>query len=638
MAEYRNFTELVRTRVSDAPEREALVLLTGADNGLAAEHVTYAQIDTEARRLAGWLQERGAAGHPVIVVQNTGKLFTISFLACLYAGAMAVPAPQPGGVKHNTERLVGIVKDTAAHSVLTDTASAPGVSLLLAQAGYGRVPCLATDALGDRFGDSWTAPDLDPQDVAFLQYTSGSTSDPKGVMVSHANLMANVSVISAALESNHETRMGSWLPFHHDMGLIGHLLHPLGIGGTGVLLPPTLFVRHPVRWLQAITEYGITAGGGPNFAYDLCVRRVTEEQMEGLDLSRWRSACNGAEPVRPETMQAFTEKFAAVGLSPNALWPCYGLAEATLLVTGSRLDTPAKVLSVDAQALENHRVVEAGPVAPEESAAAPEPAESGRAGRGQRAERKAAVLGEQRQLVSSGRVHGDFDLRIVHPETRKPLSDGRVGEIWLRGSSVARGYWNRPLDSCETFASATAGGEDGFLRTGDLGAVVDGELYVTGRLKDIMIVAGRNLYPQDIERVSQQVNPLFGFCTAFSVGETAPMGGGREQAVLIQEIRTSGAYDLDLAALAASVHETVAKEFEIAVAGVLLVRPGTVRRTTSGKVQRSAMRKLFMRGAIEPLHALVVPEMRRMVKSGAGSPPRGGRLGQGAPQTPGEAT
>ncbi|GGO89047.1 fatty acyl-AMP ligase [Wenjunlia tyrosinilytica] len=608
MAEYRNFTELVRAHVAERPEREALVLLTGADNGLAAERVTYARIDAEARRLAGWLQERGAAGHPVIVVQSTGRLFATSFLACLYAGAMAVPAPPPGGVKHHTERLIGIVKDTAAHSVLTDTDGAPGVSLLLAQAGYGRVPCLATDALSQDTESTWQAPDLDPSDIAFLQYTSGSTSDPKGVMVSHGNLIANQKVIASALGSDGETVMGSWLPFHHDMGLIGHLLHPLSIGGTGVLMPPALFVRHPVRWLQAITEYGITSGGGPNFAYDLCVRRITEEQMEGLDLSRWENACNGAEPVRAETLRSFAARFAPVGLTPGALWPCYGLAEATLLVTGSTPGVAPRVLTVDAQALENHRVTEA------DSAASAVPAATAAATAG-------PERGEYRELVSSGRVHGDFDLRIVNPDNGRQLAEGRVGEIWLRGDSVARGYWNRPLDSCETFASVTSDGESGFLRTGDLGTVVDGELYVTGRLKDIMIVAGRNLYPQDIERVAQQVSPLFGFCTAFSVGED------KEQAVLIQEIRTSGAYDLDLAALAARVYETVAKEFEISVAGVLLVRPGTVRRTTSGKVQRSAMRKLFLRGAIEPLHALVAPDMRRLVEAGSS-----GRRGRGGAQ------
>lgn len=598
MAEYRNFTELVRAHVTEGPEREALVLLTGDGSGMRAERVTYGRLDADARRLAGWLQERGAAGHPVIVVQNSGRLFATSFLACLYAGAMAVPAPPPGGIKHNTERLIGIVKDTAAHSVLTDSDGAPAVSLLLAQAGYGRVPCLATDVLAARSeGPEWTEPDLDPEDIAFLQYTSGSTSDPKGVMVSHGNLMANLDVIAAALGSGPGTRTGSWLPFHHDMGLIGHLLHPLAVGGAGVLLPPTLFVRHPVRWLEAVTEYGITAGGGPNFAYDLCVRRITEDQMAGLDLSRWEHACNGAEPVRADTLRSFARKFAAVGLRPGALWPCYGLAEATLLVTGGSAGRGAgggvRTLTVDAGALESHRVEE---VPGGGAGAGPDPA--------------------HRELVSCGTVHPGVDLRIVDPESATALPEGRVGEIWVRGESVTRGYWNRPLDTCETFSCATADGEEGFLRTGDLGTVQGGELFVTGRLKDIMIVAGRNLYPQDIERVAQGVSPLFGYCTAFSVG------GEREQAVLIQEIRTSGAYDLDLADLAARVQETVSQEFEIAVAGVLLVRPGTVRRTTSGKVQRPAMRDLFLRGRVEPLHALMAPEMRRLVEAG-GRPPGG---------------
>lgn len=591
MAEYRNFTELVRAHVTEGPEREALVLLSGDGTEMRAERVTYAEIDVEARRLAAWLQERGAAGHPVIVVQNSGRLFATSFLACLYAGAMAVPAPPPGNVKHTTERLVGIVKDTAPHSVLTDARGAPGVSLLLAQIGYERVPCLATDALTAGAEDDWSPPDMEPDDIAFLQYTSGSTSDPKGVMVSHGNLIANQAQIAGALGTTRESRMGSWLPFHHDMGLIGHLLHPLAVGGASVLLPPTLFVRHPVRWLQAITEYGVTSGGGPNFAYDLCVRRITEEQMAGLDLSRWENACNGAEPVRAETVRAFSRKFAAVGLRPDAMWPCYGLAEATLLVTGGTRNGTVRTMTVDAKALEHHRVVTSAPA-------------------------EAPVEGDQqRELVSCGLVHGGLDLVIVDPTTRARLPEGQVGEIWVRGDSVARGYWNRPRDTCETFSSATACGQEGFLRTGDLGTLLDGELFVTGRLKDIMIVAGRNLYPQDIERVAQQVSPLFGFCTAFSVGSE------REQAVLIQEVRTGGSYDLDLAKLAARVHETISQEFEIAVAGVLLVRPGTVRRTTSGKVQRPAMRDLFLRGRIEPLHALLSPEVRDLVEAGGG--PRG---------------
>ncbi|GAB2593850.1 fatty acyl-AMP ligase [Streptomyces capparidis] len=599
MAEYRNLTELVRAHAAHGAGRDALVLLHEDAGRMRGERVTYALLDAEARRLAGWLQQRGAAGKPVLVVHGSGRLFATSFLACLYAGAIAVPAPPPGTVRHNTERLVGIVKDTSADTVLTDAESAPGVSLLLAQNGYGRVACLATDAFREE-APPWREPGTGPGDVALLQYTSGSTSDPKGVVVTHANLLANLEVIAKALGGASETVTGSWLPFHHDMGLIGHLLFPLSVGGTAVLMPPEMFVRRPVRWLQAITEYGITAGGGPDFAYDLCVRRVTDEQMEGLDLSRWESACNGSEPVRAETLRAFARRFAPVGLRPGALWPCYGLAEATLMVTGGTPGGPARTVAVAARALEEGRF---------EEAAAPDGADRA----------------EVRELVGCGTVNSGLELRIVDPESLRVLPEGRIGEIWVRGESVARGYWNRPLETAETFARATAGGEKGFLRTGDLGTLVDGELFVTGRLKDIMIVAGRNLYPQDMERVAQQVNSRFGFCTAFSV-PAGPAGEEREQAVLIQEVRTSGSYDLDLADLAGRVRDTVAREFEIAVAGVLLVRPGTVRRTTSGKVQRPVMRDLFLRGRVEPLHAMLSPDVDGLVGAG----------GAGRPGAPGE--
>jgi acyl-CoA synthetase (AMP-forming)/AMP-acid ligase II len=376
--------------------------------------------------------------------------------------------------------------------------------------------------------------------------------------------------------------VGGWLPYHHDMGLVGHLLHPLWLGATGVLMPPSTFVRRPVRWLQMISEYGITTGGGPNFGYDLCVRRIKDEQLEGLDLSRWETAVNGAEPVRAETLDAFADRFAPVGMRRDALYPCYGLAESTLLVTGGERGTPPATQVVDASALENHSI---------------EPARDG---------------APTRTLVSSGRAR-DYDVRVVDPLTHEVLPDGRVGEIWIRGASVARGYWNRPGESEHAFHNATSDGEMGFLRTGDLGTLDGGELYVTGRIKDLIIVSGRSLYPQDVERTVKQISSLFGSGTAFAVES------GREQVVVVQEVRKSHDRDLDLPALTAAVQRQVTREFEIPARNVVLVRPGTVRRTTSGKLQRDAMRRMFLGGSLRPLHAVLDPAVSALVRT----PPTG---------------
>lgn len=589
---YRSFTELILARAEESSDREALVLLpeAGGGNGpRAAETVSYGELDAAARALAGWLQAHGAAGERVLVLQSSRRLFAISLLACLYAGAVAIPVPPAGGRRHHEERVAGIVKDAAVSIALSDSSEAPEVSRLLARTGYGSIPCLAADAVPGAY--PWTPPDLDADSVAFLQYTSGSTRDPRGVVVTHGNILANQEAIGRVLRTRPGARLGGWLPFHHDMGLVGQLLHPLWLGGTAVLLTPAAFVKRPVRWLEAVSRYGVTVSGAPDFAYDLCLRRITDEQIAGLDLSGWETAVSGGEPVRAETLRAFAERFAPAGLRPEALTPCYGLAEATLLVAGAARPAasaatpgtaPAPVLTertADAAALERHELRPPVPGRP------------------------------ARSLVSCGPV-ADGELRVVDPESLETLPDGRIGEIWLRGAGVARGYWGRPAESAAVFDGRTADGERGWLRTGDLGAVEDGELYVTGRLKDVIVVAGRNLYPQDLERTVQQVSSLFGAATAFAVP------GERDRIVVVQELRARGRYDIDLAALATAAGNRLTEEFEVRPGGVLLVRPGTVRRTTSGKVERAAMRGLFLRGELRPLHQEVLPEVRELMTAG----------------------
>ncbi|GAA3134867.1 fatty acyl-AMP ligase [Streptomyces rectiviolaceus] len=582
MSHQETFTRRVVDNAAANSEREALLYLRGgADGGpLIPERLLYGELDRRAKGIASWIQERGFAGRQILLLEPPGTPFVAAFVGCLYAGATAVPAPLPTGHQRHFSRLSRIAADARVAAVLTSSEHAPEVEAWLAATGFTDVVCLATDT--DPVGDpgAWREPAVRPDDLAFLQYTSGSTSAPKGVMVSHANLMANEAAIQRTLGSNAGTRMGSWLPMYHDMGLIGHLLHPLWLGTGSVLMAPETFLQRPVGWLEMVSDHGVTMGGGPNFAYDMCVRRVKDADIDRLDLSHWEQACNGAEPLRAETIEAFTARFARAGFRPEAFFPCYGMAETTLLVSGTPLGKAPVTRAVDTAALELGSL-------------------------------EAAGRGPQRRLVSSGRVSAeDFDVRIVDPATRRPLPDGEVGEIWLRGPSVARGYWDNSDATAEAFRAALHGErEGGWLRTGDLAALHEGELYVTGRLKEMVLVNGRNIYPHDVEAAVRKAAPVLGTGAAFAV---ASARDGRDRLVLVQEVRDRGA-DVDHQDLLARVRRVVSDEFGVAAGTVLLVAPGTVGRTTSGKIQRTLMRTRFLAGALDPVHAVVEAEFAELV-------------------------
>ncbi|NBM17280.1 fatty acyl-AMP ligase [Streptomyces sp. GC420] len=584
MTNFRTFTELVLERTEARSAADAFIFLPDDARGSVPQHLTSAGLDQEARRIASWLQEHRAANRQVLLLYPPGLDFIKAFTACLYAGAVAVPAPLPTEQGQHFARVLGILRDAEACAVLTDSANAPEISAWLAAEGCSDVPCLATDDPAQGDAGAWHAPSLTPESLAFLQYTSGSTSDPKGVVVSHRNLLANEAAIQRSIGTGPETVCGGWLPFYHDMGLIGHILHPLYLGIPAVLTAPFTFLKRPYRWLKMIGDYGVTTGGGPNFAYDLCVRRVTDAQLETLDLSTWTTACNGAEPVRAETVRAFTERFAPAGFRPETFFPCYGMAETTLLVSGIPRTAPPRVLDVDAEALERGEL--ADPRADEST----------------------------RSLVSSGIVR-DFEIRIVDPETRVERPAEHVGEIWLKGDSIASGYWKRPETNKEIFDAVISdgkGGHDagGWLRTGDMGVLKDGQLYVTGRLKEMVILAGRNLYPQDVERAVQSSDKAFGT----GAGAVFAVETDREHLVAIQEVRPSS-LSTDLHTFASGVQRFISKEFSIPAGNVLLVRPGTVRKTTSGKIQRTLMRKLFLEGRITPLYEVLEPAVRELIAS-----------------------
>jgi natural product biosynthesis luciferase-like monooxygenase protein len=562
--ESSTLVELLRWRGQEQSDRTAYTFLV--DGEREAVHVSYGQLDQQARAIGGWLQQQQAEGQRVLLLYPPGLGFVAAFFGCLYAGAVAVPAypPRP---QRGWPRLEAIMADADPAVVL----STAGLLARLEPAwgqhlDRGRRRWQATDELSVAAAGQWQAPELERQRLAFVQYTSGSTGTPKGVMVSHGQVLDHQQVIRQAFEQDEHSIIVSWLPLYHDMGLIGAVLQPLYVGARCVLLSPAAFLQRPVRWLQAISAFGATTSGGPNFAYDLCVRKIRAEQRAGLDLRRWRVAFNGAEPVRGETLERFAEAFAGSGFRWEAFAPCYGLAEATLLVSGGVRRQGPVVQRVEAEALQQNRVVTAGAEA-----------EGGR------------------PLVSCGPVAGGQQLRIVDPETATPCAADQVGEIWVRGASVAAGYWNRPEETEEVFGGRLAGsGDGGYLRTGDLGFVQDGEVYVTGRRKDLIIIRGRNHYPQDIEQTVEQSHEglRMGSGAAFSVEE-----GGQERLVVVQEVDV-GAGGLDSEEVAAAIRQAVAQEHEVQVQAVVLIAAGSLPKTSSGKRQRQACRAAYLAGSL----------------------------------------
>ncbi|WP_371933683.1 fatty acyl-AMP ligase [Streptomyces castrisilvae] len=578
---FATFTELLRARTAELADEDVHVFLRDTADGPVAEHLTYGELDREARRIAACLQSYGVAEQPVLLAYSSTVEFLKAFAGCLYAGAVAVPVPLPGeaGRDKRLNRTTAVLKDTGAAVVLTETSAAPEVALWLARNTRSTAECLVTDVAEIGDPEAWRPVAARPDDLVFLQYTSGSVSEPRGVTVSHRNLLANQASLRELLHTTREDVFGSWLPYFHDMGLVAHLLHPVYLGSHSVQVTPLSFVKRPLRWLQAIDQYGVTVGGGPNFCYDLCVHRVKDEQIAALDLSRWRLALNGAEPVRAESLDAFAERFAPAGFRPEALRPCYGLAEATLVVSGGEPGTRYVRKEFDKTALEQDRAVGAG-------------GEDG-----------------HRTLVGCG-VPVDMDVRIVDPLTHHELPPGAVGEIWMRGYSVARGYWRRPTETVRTFRASLNDEESNFLRTGDLGMLVDGELFVTGRLKEVIIINGRNVYPQDIEWAARTVSPAltFGAGAAFSVD------AGREHLVLVQEVRGVGS-SAELRTVAQKIQALIGQEFEIPAGNILLVRPGAVRRTSSGKVQRTLMRTLFLDGVVRGEYEVLTPDVWALARA-----------------------
>ncbi|MEW5927966.1 MAG: amino acid adenylation domain-containing protein, partial [Gemmatimonadota bacterium] len=564
--------ELLRFRAGEDPDRRAYTFL---ENGEVEQgHATYGELDLRARAVGARLQALGARGERALLLYPPGLEYVAALFGCFYAGVIAVPAYPPRRNRTDT-RLQSIVADCRPTLALTTRELLGEAERLCANTPeLAGLRWIATEDVPAEAAGEWRDPGAGADTLAFLQYTSGSTAAPKGVMVSHGNLLHNFAVIERLAGYTPETRSVIWLPPYHDMGLIGGILQPLFTGYWAALFSPVAFIQRPARWLEAVSRYGATSSGGPNFAYDLCVHAVRPEEREALDLSRWEIAFNGAEPVRAETLRAFAEAFAECGFRERAFFPCYGLAEATLMVTGSRPAEVPVVRAVDADALGEGAVLDAAP--------------EGRY-----------------RLVGSGQGEPSQRVIVVDPATLRECPADRVGEVWVQGPSVARGYWERPEETAETFAGFEADtGEGPFLRTGDLGFLAGGELFITGRLKDLVVIRGRNHYPQDVEQTALRSHPGLraGSSAAFGVEQD-----GEERLVVVQEVSRQAAAGLDVEEVAAAIRRAVASEHGLQVHAVAVVRPGGVPKTTSGKVQRRACRASFLAGDL-PLVGVSVRE------------------------------
>ena len=555
-----SLVELLRFRSAVQPRAVAYTFLHDGEH--ESDSITYEGLDRRSRAIAAQLQSQCQPGDRALLLFQPGLEFISAFFGCLYAGIVAVPAYPPSLTRSDRAlpRLRAIATDAHPAVILSTQELISNITRAAEQcpdrrssattaAMDGVLSCewIATDTIGDDSGSDWRDPSAGTHTLAFLQYTSGSTAAPKGVMITHGNLLHNLAYAFHLGDGDSSSVSVSWLPVIHDMGLIEGVLQPAFSGCPAYLMSPAAFLQRPMRWLAAIARYGATRSGGPNFAYDLCVRRIGSQERSALDLSTWRSAYCGAEPIRQETLRAFTGAFAASGFNPPALRPCFGLAEATLLVTAGRWTEEVS-----------------------------EPSR-----------------------VGCGKPEFDTRVLVVEPEHSRPCEPGSVGEIWVSSPSIARGYWNRPEETARTFRARTDRGEGPFLRTGDLGYMHEGELYVTGRLKDVLIIRGMKHYPQDLEQTAELHPVVRPGCTAAFATENGLLGD-RVAIVAEADLRQLKTPEMAQTAILA-IRRSVAELHGVLLDAVMLVSPGSIPKTTSGKLQRFACREAYLSDSLPAL-------------------------------------
>jgi acyl-CoA synthetase (AMP-forming)/AMP-acid ligase II len=569
MKQFSSLVTLLAGRAESQPDERAYIFLS--DRGAEEAVITFRELDDAARALAARLTKVAHPGDRVILVFPPGLEFLIAFFGCLIARVIAVPMMVPrrqsardssAGIMANCEPVVALT--SPAFAVRKDLqARFLNEQILWLSVDLTQTERTATDL-----------PNPEPEDIAFLQYTSGSTSEPKGVAVSHANLLANLEMIRVSLGNTKQSTYVNWVPLYHDMGLILNALEALYVGSLCVLMAPNAFMQRPLNWLRAIHHYRAEVGCSPNFGFDLCVSRYRADQMQDVDLSSWKVALNGAEPVHAETIKRFSVTLASHGFNPAAAFPAYGMAEATLLIAGGRRGAGPVTRVVSRSGLQAHAV------------------------------RAPADQADVQTLVGCGRALVNERIAIVDPDSCKRLFPSQVGEVWVNGANVARFYWRNAEGSKTNLNAQIADENDGanWLRTGDLGFLDEaGELFITGRIKDLIIIRGINHYPQDIEHTVQALHPAFrqNCGAAFSVLDDQ----GEETLVIVQEIERTERNRIDPAEMTGLIREGVTDQHELFARHIILIRQGTLPKTTSGKIQRSLTRRLWLERRLDDMTA-----------------------------------
>jgi acyl-CoA synthetase (AMP-forming)/AMP-acid ligase II len=530
--------DVLRRRAELTPDKRVFLFLEHRQHESGS--YTFAELDRKSRAIGSRLTELGAKGKRVLLPHPPGLEFIAAFFGCLYAGAVAIPSCSSLLSIRHRDRLRFLIDDAGVEFILA--ASTASLNSFRESLDFEKWISLAVDEVREE--TDWLPPRSSRDDVAYIQYTSGSTSSPKGVVITHGNVMSNQRMIQSAFGTTEDSVAVSWLPHFHDMGLVGFIQQSAYAGMFVILTAPIDFIRRPVQWLRTISKFRASISGAPNFAYDLCGERVKDEELAGLDLSCWKLAFNGSEAVKAGTMERFSEKFGKAGFRMESFYPCYGLAEATLFVSSG---VPFKPLRQT-----------------------------------------------DHQVVTCGHAWESERMLIVDPNTLERCSDGTEGEIWIAGPHVAKGYWRRPAETREVFeAHLSDTGEGPFLRTGDLGYLLDGELYITGRLKELIILHGKNHYPQDIEATVAMSHPLLrrDCGAAFSVEVT-----GREELVVFQEVKGQTPPEKVLE-IKCAIRQALAEDRAIKPYSVVLFKPNTIPKTSSGKIMRTACRADFLRNS-----------------------------------------
>lgn len=613
-----SLVDILCHRVQYQPDETGYIFLN--DGELDETRLTYRELDRKARTIAVKLRSIGAAGERALLLYPPGLEYICAFFGCLYAGVTAVPVypPHPARLERTLPRLKNIAKDARPFAVMTSSSILTTAEPFLSEdPDFGNAKWLSTDNIPTDGASGWQIPSFTKDSLAFLQYTSGSTGIPKGVMVSHENLICNLDLIQICFGNTHDSLGVIWLPPYHDMGLIGGILQPLYAGIPVILMSPVHFLQKPFRWLDAISRYKATASGGPNFAYDLCIRKITPDQLKKIDLSSWEVAFNGAEPIRYDTMEQFYEVFGHCGFRKQAFYPCYGLAEGTLIVSGG--------LKNDFPVWRNFKNEEL---------------------RQKRAVSSTFESEDAHTLVGCGKNLSGQKITIVDVDTFRPRGPGEIGEIWVSGKSVAQGYWQKPEETKQFFQAYISDTNEGpFLRTGDLGFFSDEELFITGRLKDLIIIRGKNHYPQDIELTAEKsclrLRP--GCSAAFEVeinGEkkvviAAEMerrqrkqrkksdskkdhshpSDQRQHSVLPDYNNLENRVPVALEIAVKAIRKAVSEEHELEVYAVLILKIGTIPKTSSGKIQRHACREKFLNKTLDILESNIIEDNSEDIES-----------------------